>query len=216
MTVHLHLMDRGQKLSDSNREKLIRPVRSALSVLQKFAPELDADLVVVPTDIYCDPHWYRSGKAFGPGFAQVEVNTDHPRFARAWEEEGEAIVLHELHHCLRWAHISGPWTIGEIVVLEGLAIMAEGFGSSSRTNYGAPPSDAQLDMLCDRAWEEREQCESEATGWFRSIDVKADTFTSPVNYFIGQVMMERALDRLGLDPFEAAMLQTSVLLEAAR
>ena len=170
----------------------------------------------MPTDIYDDPRWYRSGKAFGPGFAQIEVNTDHPRYSSEWSGEGEALVLHELHHCLRWPYVRGPWTIGEVTVLEGLAMLSEGKGSSQPLDYGTPPRPDVLRALCERAWRERASPESDETAWFRDRRCEAGELDAPVNYHVGRTMMQRALDRLGVDPFGAAGMPMEKLLAAGR
>lgn len=207
-------MDQGRPLADSVKERVLRPVEEAIRSLRSNAPELKADFAIIPTDIYVDPRWYRSGKAYGPGYAQLEFNPDHPRFESDWETECGALVLHELHHCLRWKHIGPKWTLGEVVVLEGLAMLAESTDGFQPMDYGAPPSDSVLSELCERAYSARSVGESAETAWFRSTEIHGVELDAPVNYHLSKKMMQEATRALGLNPFQAAGLSSETLLRA--
>lgn len=212
MPVYWKVMDRGRRLSDASLKRVETCVKAAVHILEQKCPDLDADLALIPTDILEHPKWYRSGKAFGPGYAQVEFNPDHPRFDTDWEDEGAALVIHELHHCLRWKDASTKWTIGEVIVLEGLAMLAERASEKRALDYGEPPSSKILEELCEKAFLHRTSPEGEDTSWFRAMHVDSEVLDAPVNYYIGKTMMEVALDALGLDPFQAIKVPSSTLL----
>lgn len=213
MGVNLHIMDKGRPLGDRCRIRVLTPINAAIATLMRYAPALDADLVIIPTDIYSHPRWYRSGKAYGPGYAQIEFNPDHPRFETEWDTEASALVIHELHHCLRWPFVSN-WTIGEVIVLEGLAMLAEGWDGHQAMDYGNPLPTPVLDKVCMRALEEREREETEDTRWFRDTCVGDIFLDAPVNYQIGKRLMQLATTKLNVDPFQAASLPTETLLRA--
>lgn len=213
MTIQLHLMDRGQPLNPTLRDRVLDPIQAAVRTIATYVPAFDADLVIIPTDIYTHPRWYRSGKAYGPGYAQIEFNPAHPRFDTEWDREAGALVLHELHHCLRWPHVA-RWTVGEVIVLEGLAMLAEGVDGFLPMDQGDPPPDPILTELCYRAFAVRWDEESAATSWFRNTSVGGTVFDAPVNYHIGKAMMAKALTALDLDPFSAANRPAETLLQA--
>ncbi|MEM8850339.1 MAG: DUF2268 domain-containing putative Zn-dependent protease [Pseudomonadota bacterium] len=214
MAIHLHVMDRGRRLDPGTRASLLGPIQLAIREIKDRAPDLEVDLSVVPTDILDERFSCFRGVAYGPGAALIEVNPDHPKYADVWPEGGTALTVHELHHCLRWPHI-GPegWTLGEVAVLEGLAILAEEVVGPPITSAPDPRS---LPMLCDRLWAERHKVESEETAWFRADEADGTATELAVNYLIGRAMMRKALAELSLDPFEAAYLPVEDLLAASR
>lgn len=214
MPVHVAVMDRGRGLPEWVRNHVLDQVMLGVAVIERHAPHLDVDLAIVPTDIHDHPRWYRSGKAFGTGYAQIEFNPDHPLFESEWPREGAALVVHELHHCLRWPHSGSRWTLGDIVVLEGLAMLAEATDGLEPLDYGPPPSAEALTDLCARVWDERGRAETETTAWFRETDVDGEDLDAPVNYYVGHHMMTRAVGVLEVDAFAAALLPTATLLDA--
>ncbi|MEL6800188.1 MAG: DUF2268 domain-containing putative Zn-dependent protease [Pseudomonadota bacterium] len=190
------------------------PVETAINTFRTYAPTLIADLAIVPTDIYIDPRWYRSGKAYGPGYAQIEFNPDHPRFETDWDTECGALVLHELHHCLRWKHVGPRWTVGEVVVLEGLAMLAESTSGFRPMDYGDAPPASVLSNLCKKAYLARSESESAEPAWFRSTEILGVDLDAPVNYHLSKKMMREATRALGLNPFQAAGVSCETLLHA--
>ena len=214
MPVHVAIMDRGRPLSEPVRRQVLDQVKLGVAVVERHAPDLDVDLSVVPTGIYDHPRWYRSGKAFGPGYAQIEFTPDHTLFDSEWPREGAALVIHELHHCLRWPRSGSDWTLGDIVVLEGLAMLAEEADGTPPLDYGTPPSTEALSNLCARVWEERDRAECESTAWFRATKVDEEELDASVSYHVGRHMMKRAVRALEVDAFAAASLPTATLLDA--
>ncbi|MEL7152119.1 MAG: DUF2268 domain-containing putative Zn-dependent protease [Pseudomonadota bacterium] len=214
MPIHWQIMDRGRRLTDGVRNQIETCVVDAVEIVEQKCPDLDADLSIIATDIYTDPRWYRSGKAFGPGYAQIELNPDHPRFKPDWEDEAAPLVIHELHHCLRWAEKAAEWTIGEVIVLEGLAMLAEETSGKHALFYGKPPRSQVLDRLCKKAFVHSGSAEGEDTSWFRAMEIEGEKLEAPVNYHIGKAMMEVSLDAMGLDAFQAAKVPTATLLNA--
>ncbi|MEM7641248.1 MAG: DUF2268 domain-containing putative Zn-dependent protease [Pseudomonadota bacterium] len=214
MAIHLHVMDRGRRLDPKARETLLDPIRTAVQEIMAHAPDLDADLSVVPTDILDRRFRCCRGIAYGPGSALIEVNPDHSQYVEDWPRGGTALALHELHHCLRWPYIGREgWTLGEVAVLEGLAILAEEAVGQPITSARDPRT---LPALCDRLWAERHKVESDETAWFRASEADGQPTDMPVNYLIGRAMMRKALAELALDPFDAARLPVEDLLAASR
>jgi hypothetical protein len=207
--VDLHIMDKAQLFTGSQYRMVKNILEDTLGKIDRCSPLGDLDVVVFPTENYTHPEGYHGGYTFGANSLEISVNPRHELFTKRFEIEFPALILHEVHHCLRYRHV-GAWTVGELIVLEGLAMNAE-------TAFGDPPlptessmSEDTLLQLCVKACAAQHDESSEKTAWVYGRDGDEET---PYIYLIGRKLVTPALARLNKNAFEAVGESSQTLLE---
>jgi Predicted Zn-dependent protease (DUF2268) len=79
------------------------------------------DLVVQAVKDGGIPELGHVGHAPRPGAIFITLDPDNPNLVRHMGEAFERMVVHELHHALRWDAVGYGRTLGEAIVSEGLA-----------------------------------------------------------------------------------------------
>ena len=68
------------------------------------------------------PETGTTGQAMRPGLFSLTIDPDNPNFARSLRDgDLRRTVAREAHHCMRMAGPGYGWTLGEVLVSEGLA-----------------------------------------------------------------------------------------------
>ncbi|MEM9971848.1 MAG: DUF2268 domain-containing putative Zn-dependent protease [Pseudomonadota bacterium] len=124
MTVELHVFNRRGRLSALTVQSVRDGLDDSLKRFRAHVPVENIDIALQPAE-FCTV----SGRAYGPESLTIWANPDDPEI-RGWDAARFAhLFAHELHHVLRWRHLSIPnfraFTAGEVIVLEGLAMACE-------------------------------------------------------------------------------------------
>ncbi len=199
MPVDLHIMDKAKLFSDAEHSMVLNVLRDTLAKVETYCALGDLDLVIFPTENYTHPEGYRGGFTFSANCLEISVNPKHSLFAKRFEIEFPALILHEVHHCLRYRHVA-VWNVGELVVLEGLAMSAESAFGDKPLPKESSMSDEALLQLCRKACETQDDEGFEKTMWVYGRDSDEET---PHIYLIGSKLVSSALGVLGKNAFEA-------------
>jgi Predicted Zn-dependent protease (DUF2268) len=199
MPVDLHIMDKAKLFSDAEHSMVLNVLKDTLAKVENCCPLGDLDLVIFPTENYTHPEGYHGGFTFSANCLEISVNPKHSLFATRFETEFPALILHEVHHCLRYRHV-GVWTVGELVVLEGLAMSAEiAFGDRPLPTHSAMSEEALL-KLCRKACGTQDDEGFEKSLWVYGRDSDEET---PYIYLIGSKIVSSALGVMDKNAFEA-------------
>lgn len=201
-------MDQGKLFTGAERRMVMGILKQTLAKVDRLCPLGDLDVVIFPTENYTHPEGYHGGYTFSANCVEISVNPRHGLFAERFEIEFPALILHEVHHCLRYRHV-GVWNVGELVVLEGLAMNAETtFGDAPLpTDYSMP--EAALLQLCVKALDTKNDTGFEKTAWVYGRD--SDEETAYI-YLIGRKLVTSALNALNKNAFEAVDESCTTLL----
>jgi Predicted Zn-dependent protease (DUF2268) len=199
MPVDLHIMDKAKLFSDAEQSMVLNVLKDTLAKVENCCPLGDLDVVIFPTENYTHPEAYHGGFAFSANCLEISVNPKHCLFATRFEIEFPALILHELHHCLRVRHVK-VWNVGELVVLEGLAMSAESaFGDRPLSTDSSMSNEALL-KLCRKACETQDDEGYEESKWVYGRDSDEET---PYIYLMGSKLVSSALGVLDKNAFEA-------------
>ena len=199
MPVDLHIMDKGKLFSEAERSMVLNILRATLAKVENCCALGDLDVVIFPTENYTHPEGYHGGFTFSANCLEISVNPKHSLFAKQFETEFPALILHEVHHCLRYRHVKA-WNVGELVVLEGLAMSAESAFGDRPLPTASSMSDEALVKLCRQACETQDDAGFEKSMWVYGRDSDEET---PYIYLIGAKLVSSALDVLDKNAFEA-------------
>ncbi|MEM9910609.1 MAG: DUF2268 domain-containing putative Zn-dependent protease [Pseudomonadota bacterium] len=128
------------------RDPTIDVVRDALQRIQELVEVSDLDVMLVPTPNLSHPRFPVSGYCHNDHAVDCSVNPDHPRYEKTFDVEVPRSIVHEVHHALRY-RFAGPWTVGENLVLEGLALCAEGALRCPPAEFEALPKDVHHSLV---------------------------------------------------------------------
>lgn len=139
--------------------------------------------------------------AHRPNCFSLTLDPQNPRFADSLAEGAvQRLVVHELHHCLRFGAIGWNHTLGDALVSEGLA------GHFVHECLETPPElwETALDAAALAEWSERARGEAGAlrydhAGWFygSTAPYRRDDAAPPrwAGYAIGFELVGRYLQR---------------------
>lgn len=201
-------MDRGNALA-TRRAEIEAAAQAAIDMYRTGTDLSEVDISLLPTDWGTDQPFCVAA-ATGPHGIQVKIETSRLD-QYAISTSFFRTMVHELHHCLRWRHVTA-WTVNEALVLEGLALRADTLASRDTTSHIAPPDAPRT--------EERYVAQyghaplQDHRDWLYASDDGTEGKPARI-YSVGDYLMTRALETLGTDPFAAAALPASVLIEAA-
>ena len=120
MSWHLHLLNARGMLT--LWEHVIRDGIERARLRAAGCVELPVlDLVVQAVKDGGIPELGHVGHAPRPGAIFITLDPDNPNLVRHMGEAFERMVVHELHHALRWDAVGYGRTLGEAIVSEGLA-----------------------------------------------------------------------------------------------
>jgi uncharacterized protein YjaZ len=125
--------------------------------------ELDAnkiDIVFVNAPRSVIPEYGIGGYAPGPYNIYISLDPKNNKFS---EKDLIASILHEAHHCMRWRGPGYGVTLGETMISEGLATLAED------EFYGYPPLYGQVEITeeeIDKAKGHLDDKEYKHSKWF--------------------------------------------------
>ena len=198
MSVRISLHDDARLLTPERRDLVLNLARAAASGVEHRAPCHGAKLLLVGD---LGPHEEAAdGMAYSGMLARIDLDVTAAGDPLDLERGVLVAVVHELHHVLRWRHIS-RWTVAELVALEGLAFGAEAavLGWIMEAQALPPPEPRALPPP-DRATLRRLASEVDAgvadAGWLFA----KDTAVPPV-YRLGYAVIG-ALAARGTDAFE--------------
>jgi hypothetical protein len=203
MSINTHILGDTAWRSHPMRPRVEAVVQSASGRLSKEFGVTDVTLVVFPTPNLTDPRWPVSGMCHNANAVECCFNPDHPGFASKIEAELPRAIVHEVHHALRY-RFAGPWTVGENLVLEGLALCAEEqFGIPSQP-FETLPQDVSAQLLAraqrDHAVPINPDGDSSRFNWIWEHHSAKHVSNM---YYIGKALVAPALATTGLSAFAA-------------
>ena len=208
MSIRVQILDAGGFFR--RRLPLVRrAVQQAVAHVESVSDLSDVDLVVNPTDFGRDQF---SIAAFTMGPHNIHIGVERSQLSSDdLETDLFRTTVHELHHAARWREI-GKWTVGEALILEGLALVADHAAAGPQDLTDRPLEDVggALDyMVANR----REKLEAHRSWLYTSEPTQPGAI--PRVYTVGFLLMDAATRRLGLTAWEAAKLDAETLLETA-
>ena len=208
MPVDLHIMDKAKLFSEPERRLVMTILEDTLAKVERCCPLGDLDIVIFPTENYTHPEAYHGGYTYSANCLEISVNPRHGLFAARFAVEFPALILHEVHHCLRFRHVR-DWNVGELVVLEGLAMNAETAFGDAPLPTDSSMTDGTLLQLCAKALETKDEAGFDKTAWVYGRDSDEET---PYIYLIGRKLVNAALSILTKNAFEAVAEDSQTLL----
>ncbi|UWQ20930.1 DUF2268 domain-containing putative Zn-dependent protease [Jannaschia sp. W003] len=168
----------------------------------------DVDLIVHPTDFGRDQFPIA---AFTMGPNNIHIGIERSQLSSE-ELESELLrtTVHELHHALRWRYVS-RWTVGEAVILEGLALVADHAVGGPQEGVDRPLSDIAEAM--EYVTSHRDEKLENHRNWLYTSEPSQPGGIARV-YTVGLLMMRNAILELGGDSWNAAKLPAPRLLDA--
>ena len=146
MSLRLHIMGESYWQKHPMREPTLGVVSDALKRIQEFIEVSDLDVMLVPTPNLSHPRFPVSGYCHNDHAVDCSVNPDHPMYETTFDVEVPRSMVHEIHHALRY-RFAGPWTVGENLVLEGLALCAECSTGCPPVEFEALPKDVLKSLI---------------------------------------------------------------------
>jgi hypothetical protein len=187
-----------------------RTLNRAVSHVADFCDLGDVDVVVHPKDQGPD-QWPVEAFTLGPHNIHISIERSQLS-GEELEAEVFRCAVHELHHAWRWRHMGRrTWCVGEAIVLEGLAVLAD--------HLAAGPHDATDRPLHDPclAVRQLEAIMAEPVRrhrvWLHSPEPSQPGGVSRI-YSVGRLVMRAATVAEGIDPWVAARRPTRDLMEA--
>ncbi|MBM2577355.1 hypothetical protein JQC91_13685 [Jannaschia sp. Os4] len=207
MTIRTHILDAGG-LFGRRLPKVNRTVDAAVTYVCKRSRLTNVDLVVQPTDFGRDrmavDAFCMSGHSVHVGIEREALTSDD------WEDDLYRAVVHELHHALRWRHVR-RWTVGEALVLEGLALLADQAAAGPQDVTQRPMED--YDGALDYIHVHRDAPIHGHQRWLYSPEPEQPGAGHRI-YTAGHHLMRAALRDLHITPWTAARRTGSELLDA--
>lgn len=207
MTVRAHILDAGN-LFGRRRPAVQRAVDAAVRYVERRSPRLDADLVVQPMSFGRD-HFPIEAFAMSPHNVHVGIE----RTSLSADDMGAEVyrtVIHELHHAVRWSHVP-RWTLGEAIILEGLAVVADQVAAGPREDLLRPMRDAA--RAVDYLLAHRSEPLRGHQKWLYSTEPEQPGDATRI-YTAGLHVMRAALTTLRVSPWKAATRSADDLLDA--
>ena len=207
MTIRVQILDAGGFFR--RRLPLIRrTVETAVAYVEERSALMDVDLIVHPTDFGRDQF---AIAAFTMGPNNIHIGVERSQLSSE-ELEGDLYrtTIHELHHALRWRQIT-RWTVGEAVILEGLALLADHEACGPQEGVDRPLSDVTgaLRYVAEHSDAKLENHRS----WLYTSEAAQPGGVARA-YTVGLLVMRAACERLSLDPWAAALRPAEELMIA--
>lgn len=206
MTIRVHYFDAG-KLFGRSMATIRRTLVDAVAHVEDRSTLADVDVVVQPLDSGRDQFPIA---AFTMGPHNIHIGIERSQL-RGDDMEADLFraAVHEMHHALRWRHRGPIWTVGEVVVLEGLALLADTAAAGPDDETDRPLTDpgAALQKL------ERIRAEplSAHRHWLYSSEDSQPGGPERV-YSLGRLVLGAALEAIDADPWQAATMRADDLL----
>ena len=152
MTVSITFYDRDNGLSKTQRAAFEDQAKGTVEAISARLPMPDIDVLILTTVNYSRGVYSFTGHTISPHVTMFFVDPGIDTLADYVTAFFPALLAHELHHCLRWPYFSK--TIGEAIILEGMALRAERDLGFERRALGQAPDQAQMQAMFDKAQSE--------------------------------------------------------------
>lgn len=197
MTIRVHILDAGNAFG-RRRGMIAAAIGRATRYVHERCALADVDLVVQPMDFGTRQ---APIDAFTMGPHNIHVGLERSSLSDdELEPELVRTVVHELHHALRWRRVN-RWTVGEAVVMEGLAILADQGVAGPAENLDRPMSDVHGALEYLRAHQGEPL--QDHRRWLYTSEPDQPGAAERV-YATGRHLMQASLRRLHESPWNAA------------
>lgn len=208
MTIRTQILDAGGFFR--RRRSLIgRTVEDAVRHVEARSALSNVDLIVHPLDHGRDQF---AIAAFTMGPHNIHIGIERSQLSSEdLDLDLFRTTVHELHHSLRWRAVT-RWTVGEAVILEGLAVLADHAAAGPQDEVDRPLSDVRTAL--DYVLAHRGDSLEKHRNWLYTSEPEQPGAV-PRIYSVGLLMMRAALFEIGGDPWSAASRKADDLLDAA-
>ncbi|KIT14647.1 DUF2268 domain-containing putative Zn-dependent protease [Jannaschia aquimarina] len=205
MTIRVQFLDPGG-LFRRKAPLIRRTVAEAVEYVQSVSDLSDVDVIVHPADHGPDQFLISS---FTSNPHHIDLGIERSQLSsEELESELFRVAVHELHHAKRMRAFS-RWTVGESVILEGLALLADHVASGPQDEVDRPLANVQ--EAVDYVLAHRNEPLAGHRNWLYSPEPEQPGAVHRV-YTVGHLLMTGALKRLDLNAWEAADLPAEQLL----
>lgn len=118
MKHNIHILDASSSLS-RNKDLIIKSIDQTFYQVEKFVPLIPVDIVVKNEPNQVVPETGTGG--YSPDAWTIYLSVDVSKKDSDLKTEISKTIVHEYHHCLRWANLQYGSMLGEALVSEGLA-----------------------------------------------------------------------------------------------
>ena len=205
-------MGKGKLLNAKASSRVLECVHETLSKLEALHPITELDLVLFPSFNLTHPRWFRTGMCHSANAVEISFNPNHDLFDSRLEVELPPLILHEVHHALRYRHFD-QWTIGENLILEGLARCAEGVLGDVPMDYNPQLPQDKLKELCTKAANEMDITDPEKFYWI--WESYSNDHVSNM-YHVGYWFAQTALENLNKNAFTVISHSYQSLMSTGR
>ncbi|MEM7711833.1 MAG: DUF2268 domain-containing putative Zn-dependent protease, partial [Pseudomonadota bacterium] len=191
MTIRLHVFDAGGHFGRA-LPKIKRTLSAAIEHVRAASTLTDVDMVVHPVDFGSDQY---AISAFTSGAHNVHIGIERSELSSDdLEDDLYRAVIHELHHALRWRYLEKRWTVGETIVLEGLALLADHDAAGPQDYTDRPLSDPTRALAHVKTI--RSDMVNQHRAWLFSPE-EAQPGAAARVYTLGTLLMSAALRETG-------------------
>jgi hypothetical protein len=166
MTIEILIADKDPLIKGISSQ-LRELAEAAVNWTQRRIPLSDVSVVIYRDPMGVIPETGVGGFSPSAHVATIAVDPANPFFGGRMVMEVPATIIHELHHCSRWAGPGYGRTLLEALVSEGLAQHFEAdFRGGVAPFYASSLSPADLESLSLRAIQEFDSQDYSHSDWF--------------------------------------------------
>lgn len=103
------------------KKQIIKSANYLLEIIKSKIPLPNMDIVFYDNPDGAIPHLGVGAQTINPNLVFISLDPDFQHFERVINGEVERILVHELHHCVRWQHPGYGKTLLQALISEGLA-----------------------------------------------------------------------------------------------
>jgi uncharacterized protein YjaZ len=210
MPVDITFFDRKSEISASEKTLIREKCLKAVSNIEYHMKLKDIDILILCTDNFSLDQYSFTGMAISPHIVKVHVSPKIETLAGDIEQFFQSFIIHELHHCLRWPYFKK--TIGEAIVLEGMAMNAESFLGFEEKQLGQI-SKQETSLKLNEAYKDIANLHDNS--WIYYLPESGDS-SFPWIYHLGQEIVGRAFQKKGWNPFSQINLSAEEIFAAAK
>ena len=210
MSIEFTYFDQQGFLSNQEKKSIEAATNVAVNKIARYHKLQSIDVVLLESTWYMQKNSSFFGVCLNPHTVIVHLSPKNETFSADVEQYFSSFMVHELHHCLRYPYDRS--TIGDAIVLEGMAMSAEEFLGYNRKDLGERPDQAAFNALVRRAMTEIDEIGNGS--WIYSCHDGEGSW--PYIYQLGQHIVGKAFENRGWNAFDQVDLSAKEIFEAAR
>jgi uncharacterized protein YjaZ len=211
MTVRISFFDQEKCLSDIQRCLFAEKANASIEAIRERTTLENTDILLLVTDNYSQGKFSFTGHTISTHTVLFFVDPEIETLDSDVDQYFSALLAHELHHCLRWPYFKK--TIGEAIVLEGMAMSAETTLGFDKRELGEAPLSSDMDAKFAKAYEQID--EPHDGSWIYQVpEVEGRTWSWI--YHLGQHVVGKAFENENWDAFSHIHKSAHEIFSAAK